>query len=266
MRFPIILILLCFFVSTTNISAQSPYEFNFKRESKFILSGLSGYGTAMILQQGTQSLNPAQLLDINEDRDDLLELDRIAIYQNSHHHDLMSDHLFMGSFFLPTLFLGPQKTRKEFKEIALLYSETVLLSGAITNFSKYAFRRPRPYVYNELLDPQYKLGKNARASFISGHTTLTATNTFFMAKVFSDFYPDSKMKPYVWTAAAIIPAAVGYFRVSSGNHFPTDVIAGYVVGGAIGILVPEFHKQKYLKKSNLNLDASLGGVSLKWEF
>ena len=65
-----------------------------------------------------------------------------------------------------------------------------------------------------------------------------ATFSFFTAKVFSDTNPNSKLRPWVWSSAALLPAVTGYLRVKGGKHFPTDVIVGYAVGAAIGILVP----------------------------
>lgn len=37
-------------------------------------------------------------------------------------------------------------------------------------------------------------------------------------------------------------AFVGYERVCSGEHFPTDVLAGALVGASIGVLVPHLHR------------------------
>ena len=35
---------------------------------------------------------------------------------------------------------------------------------------------------------------------------------------------------------------VGYERVQSGEHFPTDVITGALMGGAVGLIVPHLHR------------------------
>jgi membrane-associated phospholipid phosphatase len=83
----------------------------------------------------------------------------------------------------------------------------------------------------------------------------TAAATFFAAKVFTDFNPDSKLKPYVWTAAAIVPAVVGYQRLRAGKHFLTDNLLGYGVGMACGILIPELHK---VKNENLSIQPVMG--------
>jgi len=64
----------------------------------------------------------------------------------------------------------------------------------------------------------------------------------------------SRWKPIVWTAAATIPAITGYLRVRGGRHFPTDVIGGYIVGAAVGCLVPHLHRTiKQAKPLTLNV-------------
>ena len=66
--------------------------------------------------------------------------------------------------------------------------------------------------------------------------------SFLTAKMYHDFYPESDARPYVWASAALIPAITGYLRVRGGKHYLTDVLVGYGVGAAIGILVPQLHK------------------------
>ncbi len=35
---------------------------------------------------------------------------------------------------------------------------------------------------------------------------------------------------------------MGYLRMKAGVHYPTDVIAGYTPGAAIGLIIPVLHK------------------------
>ncbi len=89
----------------------------------------------------------------------------------------------------------------------------------------------------------------ARWSFYSGHTSMTAVNTFYTAKVYSAYISNETTKTILWTAAALIPAITGYSRVKTHNHFPTDVIVGYIVGAAIGYFIPEIHKTENSNES-----------------
>lgn len=56
-------------------------------------------------------------------------------------------------------------------------------------------------------------------------------------------------------ATAIVPAAVGYFRLSAGPHVLTDIAIVYVLGTTTGILVPELHKKK---NGSLKINADTG--------
>jgi hypothetical protein len=42
-------------------------------------------------------------------------------------------------------------------------------------------------------------------------------------------------------AGTLLTAFVSYERVRAGAHFPTDVIAGSMAGGSIGVIVPHMH-------------------------
>ncbi len=87
-----------------------------------------------------------------------------------------------------------------------------------------------------------------------------------MAKVYSDVNPDASEtgKVLVWSGAAALPAAVGYFRIQAGQHFLTDVALGYVLGAGVGILVPELHKKK--NESGLSMYPTGGRTYLGDEY
>jgi len=102
-----------------------------------------------------------------------------------------------------------------------------------------------------------KLTPDSQLSFFSGHTSATATATFFTAKIWSDYNPESKWKPVVWTAAAAVPAVAGYLRVKAGKHYVSDVVTGYAVGALVGYFVPHLHKIKKGEKRKLRMSTSM---------
>jgi len=66
----------------------------------------------------------------------------------------------------------------------------------------------------------------ALASFPSGH----ATTVFALATVLSLWYPR-------WTAAWLaLAAVVGWSRIALGPHFPSDVVAGAVLGVSVALV------------------------------
>ena len=79
-------------------------------------------------------------------------------------------------------------------------------------------------------------------SFFSRHTSLAFASAVFLATTHDAYYPDSEARPYVWAGSLLAAAAVGWMRYEAGEHFPTDIIAGAVVGSAVGYAVPRLHR------------------------
>lgn len=89
---------------------------------------------------------------------------------------------------------------------------------------KPVFRRKRPHAGRDVL----VIGiRTTDASFPSGHSA----SSFAAATALSRFYP--KTAPLTFTLAA----GVGASRVHLGHHFPSDVVAGALIGVASGALV-----------------------------
>ena len=140
-------------------------------------------------------------------------------------------------------------------------AETVLINLTITNITKKLVKRTRPLAYNPNFSLSEKTTENARVSFFSGHTSHTASLSFLIAKVMTDYHPHAKngIKIGIWSFAAAVPAVTGYLRVRAGKHFPTDTITGLIAGGLVGILVPHFHRPRNnLKNKKVILIPSVG--------
>jgi undecaprenyl-diphosphatase len=123
---------------------------------------------------------------------------------------------------------------------AVLYAESISLTLTLTDITKIAVRRPRPFDYQ---NPDTTT-TNSDLSFFSGHAAtvgaIAATATY-LAFVRS---PHSA-RPWITLAlGTALTAFVSYERVRGGDHFPTDVITGSMAGAAIGVLVPHLHRHK----------------------
>jgi len=135
--------------------------------------------------------------------------------------------------------------RADWKDFITLYFEAHLASSILYQGTALSVRRARPLVYNTSLSLEVRAGHNASNSFFSGHTSSTATASFFMAKVYADYHQlTTGQKILLYAGAAIPPSVVGYYRMKGGKHFRTDVLAGFAVGCLTGVLVPELHRKK----------------------
>lgn len=101
-----------------------------------------------------------------------------------------------------------------------------LLTLGATTALKATVRRPRPY---QAHPSELRCLQPVRdPSFPSGHTSLC----FATATTLTLMYP----RWYVMVPAYLWAAGVGYSRMYIGAHYPTDVVAGAILGTACAVL------------------------------
>ncbi|MDX1906707.1 MAG: phosphatase PAP2 family protein [Bacteroidia bacterium] len=206
--------------------------------------------TGYWLQRQVVPLTPAQVNNLQ--LEDIPAFDRSAVTAWRPQVADVSDYWVLGSMLLPaTLMLHP-RMRQDAGAIALVYAETFSLNTGLTFLTKVAAGRTRPYAYldsgTDIDLAALQLEPDARLSFYSGHTSSAAAISFMTARLYSLYFPNSRAKPYVWVAAAVVPGVAGWMRVRAGKHFPSDVVAGYLTGMAIGITVPSLHQSRVAKR------------------
>lgn len=234
----------------TPLKSPSPYKTKFLTDAPIITAGvgLTVYGVYLI--KNKDPLSEQKLATLS--KDDLPFFDRGNAGYYSQSVDEASYIPFQASFAMPVvLMLINKNERQHAGQVLVMYTETMAITGALFTLSAGLINRPRPFVYGTKASLDERLDANAQRSFYAGHTAATAAATFFMAQVFSDFNPDSKAKPIVWTVAATLPAVVGYMRYKAGHHFLSDNVVGYGLGAAAGILVPKFHRVKAFKNVSM---------------
>jgi membrane-associated phospholipid phosphatase len=96
-------------------------------------------------------------------------------------------------------------------------------------------------VYGQEAPEELRTSGNGALSYISSHTS------FAFAMATATFWTIERRRgssTLTWAVAALggaTAALVAVARVLAGSHFPTDVIAGALVGIGTGTLVPTLH-------------------------
>jgi len=156
---------------------------------------------------------------------------------------------------------------------AFMYAESISFAFAMTNITKMAVRRPRPIAYIDADahkgDLNYANNNTDSAlSFFSGHAAITASigaTATYLAFARSP----GRARPWLTLVAAVgLSTFVSIERVRAGAHFPTDVIAGTVVGAGVGVAVPHLHRSEDIKQRRVwvgfapvnNRDTERGGI------
>ena len=259
---------LSIFISNGSFAqSDSPYETSFKYDGPAVAAGLGLTYLGFTFIKNKDELSATEVQNIS--KDDVFFIDRFAAGNYSDKADKDSYIPFYASFAVaPIVALIDGKQRSHYGQVSVMFIETMSAAAASFTIAAGLVQRSRPLVYNTSLPVADRQDKDEQRSFFAGHTTATAAATFFAAKVFNDFNPDSKLKPYVWAAAAAVPALVGYQRLRAGKHFLTDNVLGYGVGMACGILIPQLHKKT--NNTNLSVAPVVGfnyqGMGLTYKF
>lgn len=228
-------------------------------------AGWSLYGFTKIYSKDNSTEEEIQNLRVS----DINGFDRWAADVYSEKAAKLSDMFFYGSMPLPAFLFLDKKIRKDAGKISFLYLEAMSVTGLLYTGSTYLVDRYRPYAYN----PEASIGDRteggAKNSFFAGHVALVETSVFFIAKVYSDYHPESKIKWLFYTGASLATATTGYLRHRGGRHFPSDILLGTAVGALSGILVPNFHKNKLFKNEQLSVVPFAGrtnGLAVVYKF
>lgn len=218
-------------------NAQARHQLSWGRDGAIVGAGLAFQGIALLqarkpMPVWTGPLDPASVPGI----------DRAALgrWEPRAHR---SSNLLFGAAVGLSLATGILAQHGEQPLVpVVIILESGLLSSAITNVVKEAVRRPRPYLYDPAIPVGLHKGRDDRHSFWSGHTSVTAALTFSTAHLVQHSDASPGVRTATWVSAATVPAVMGWLRVRSGRHFPTDVLTGYVFGALVGWAVPYLHR------------------------
>jgi undecaprenyl-diphosphatase len=113
-------------------------------------------------------------------------------------------------------------TRKGHAALAVLVA--VVGGVALSQTAKWAYARPRP----ELVPHGSEV---FTASFPSGHAMMSAVVYLTLGALLARTQAAAGVKAYILSIAVTLTLLVGASRVYLGVHWPTDVLAGWTLGG-----------------------------------
>lgn len=264
-----VLILLCasmHAVAQDSVSIHpSPYHTSVVTDGAITIGGIGLTALGVKLIKDKRDFSAAEVAAKNAH--DLPFFDRGNAGYYSVQADKDSYIPFHAAFGMPVLMaLLNKNERGHIGQVLVLYTETMAITGTLFTMATGNVYRSRPYVYGNNVDVDMKMDNDSHRSFYAGHVAATAAATFYMAQVFADFNPHSKARPYVWALAAAMPAAVGYLRYKAGMHFLSDIVLGYGLGAAAGILVPRLHRTKLMQQVRISPMAGSGFKGLAIQY
>lgn len=222
------------------------------------LAGLSGY----FLEKKVTPPTEVEILRLHPA--DINRFDRNAIDHYSQNAEKLSDITVTAGVLLPVSLIILPETRREKITLSVMYLEVLFFANSLPALGKGIIRRKRPYNYNPEIPLKKKLEAEAVKSFFSRHTSSAFASATFFLMIYGSYYPESPYREAVWISSLALASLTGYLRYASGEHFPTDIMAGAVVGACTGFFVPWIHR--FNSENNIGLNLHPGKISLQFSF
>ncbi|MFI5336666.1 MAG: phosphatase PAP2 family protein, partial [Opitutales bacterium] len=146
----------------------------------------------------------------------------LAIHRTPEQATLARYYEALDVFRMLAPVLGPGATEQNLPRTAAFFKKARHEARPAILSAKEAWNRQRPYVYNPALVPAVDRPNNN--SYPSGH----ATDSALMAVLLTALLPEHGAD---WQEQA---ALVRWSRLVGGAHYPSDVMAGKLLGEAIG--------------------------------
>jgi len=224
---------------------RSPYELDLGVDLGVTVGSLLVLGLPHLFQD---QLGPPWC-GLDCDPADVNRFDRTVIGNHSRTARIVSDAGVYSSWALPVVLSAVDLLASEpvdgwggwGKDMVVL-AETLAVTSSANVLLKFAFRRPRPLVYDDVhFTEAYRLKDDAGLSFPSGHTATAFAMATAYSYTFTRRHPDSPLVYPVWIGTYALAGLTGVMRTQAGRHFWTDVIAGAALGAGLGLLIPWLH-------------------------
>lgn len=162
----------------------------------------------------------------------IAELDKTILHAFSGWRSPLTDHFFLTITWLGSLWvllpasLVLAALRWPSSQAALLLPGTLLLASIASHLMKLMIDRSRPLLHDALVSMP------AEPSFPSSHSTQAAAFAVMTALLLN-----AQMRELALPALAITVLMIGVSRLHLQVHWPTDVLAGWLLGGLIAAAV-----------------------------
>lgn len=129
------------------------------------------------------------------------------------------------------------------KAATAVFLVCAVAGGAVVGtLLKMGFQRPRPDLVAHLVEVN-------TTSFPSGHATNSAVVYLTLGALLARTQADRPIRIYIVAVAILLTLTIGFSRVYLGVHWPSDVMAGWIVGGAWAMLCSLVARQLQRKHS-----------------
>jgi hypothetical protein len=143
----------------------------------------------------------------------------------------------------------------------VMLSQVLFWNSSLNLFIRSSSLWARPEAFHEKSPNK---NKDALGSFYSGHASTAFAMASYWSWIHEKMNPNKSSHILFNTSLYLVASSISVLRVVGGKHYPTDVLAGAIIGGFIGWFVPWLHWNE--KQSLLKLQPINNGLALRFAF
>ena len=257
--------------SADSLSIQPGLSYPDLRKGREIT--LSGVGAGLLV---TGLLLPANHPPVPPQGSDPSEIawsvDRNIVGNHSRAADVTGDWTRDAALLFPlglAFAMGQEGERWHgFSRSSLVWAETILMSQGLTWLGKAIVGRARPFSYlpesQRPNTPSYDVStERTFASMPSGHSSSAwagaalGMTTHLLQRPQASWFE----RAGVGFLGGMLAGATSTMRVEAGQHFPTDVVVGALLGISTGVTIPLLHRGEQRIRTDAVWQMVGGGVA-----
>lgn len=167
---------------------------------------------------------------INLDKDLFVFLNGLGSTPFDDFWQIITKQFYWTPFFIAVFYLLQRKIGwKNLGIIILFLAVLITCSDQIANLFKHNVARLRPCNVPEFDGVIRKVITRNSFSFFSGHAANSMASTMFIFLIIRKYYKHTYL-------LFLFPLIFAYSRIYLGLHFPSDILAGFLFGGSLGLI------------------------------
>lgn len=158
---------------------------------------------------------------------------------------IVSDVALLSNIGAPFVTFTASGSSTSYGNASLVYGETLSITILANQLTKRLALRARPYTHSDDALARSHVatqGADVNYSFYSGHAAGAFTSAVAGSFLF-DATVEGEVGPALhWGFSLAVAGLTAHARVRAGQHYPTDVVVGSLLGAGVGVLVPALHR------------------------
>ncbi len=172
--------------------------------------------------------------------EDLPVIDRLLVFPDQPLLGGISDMVAYGQVLVPVGAAAFGLQRRDATDLLARHYQVLTITYGTAYLLKAAVRRARPYLYHRDVPPHRAADPAGANSFPSSHVAVAFASAAFISTVAEHYWHD-RYTTLITVASYATASMAAVLRIAAGRHFVTDVLAGVVLGVAVGWGVPTAH-------------------------